>query len=134
MPRQKNMVIWCETCQQHVTLRSRSDYYLREGYSGGHCVEVVFAMCENCKSPFLMLHSGQRNVYVDWNQSPKILYPHQAHELDQVIPKSIATSYKEAFACFTQGNYTASAIMCRRVVEGLCKEFNAKGRNLNAKL
>jgi hypothetical protein len=40
----------------------------------------------------------------------------------------------KALRCFSASSYEASALMCRRSLEALCKSFTARGKSLQAKL
>ena len=46
------------------------------------------------------------------------------------MPGSIANSYAEAAKSLRAAAPIATAIMCRRTLEGICKHFGATGRNM----
>jgi hypothetical protein len=50
-----------------------------------------------------------------------ILFPGETFKL-QGVPESIARGHAEAFMCFHARAYTASALMCRRTLEAMCKD------------
>ena len=50
------------------------------------------------------------------------------------LPQAIANSLAEAVACHGAGAYRACALMVRRVLEELCADLNATGRDLKSRL
>lgn len=62
------------------------------------------------------------------------LYPQEINRVNANLPKPLKVAYKEASACFKSKAYTATAIMCRKTLEGICVEHGTKGRNLNSSL
>jgi len=63
----------------------------------------------------------------------KLLWPN-ARFLPLGTPRALAADFEEADRCFARGDYTASAIMVRRCVEGLANELDASGKDLFAKI
>jgi hypothetical protein len=97
--------------------------------------------CPDCNHPFLLRQEGayeydhrDNTGSTRWAR-PSLLFPAQPDRLDPAVPENIARSYLEARRCFYDASaYTAAAIMCRGTLEGICASFEAKGRNLQAKL
>jgi len=58
------------------------------------------------------------------------VYPPQDKQLGRSVPIPIRQAYQEAVACFKAKAFTASAIMCRKTLEGLCVEHGVKAGNL----
>lgn len=50
------------------------------------------------------------------------------------VPPAIADDAKEALLCFQVHAWKATAIMCRRVIEGTCEEKGATGSNLKEEI
>ena len=50
------------------------------------------------------------------------------------IPSSLLATLKEAISCHAAGAYRASAMMVRRLLEEICDESSATGRDLHARL
>src|SRR5260370_42497354 len=46
------------------------------------------------------------------------------------IPESLRLEHKEARACFSNGSYTATVVMVRRTLEGVCAENGVKKQPL----
>lgn len=78
---------------------------------------------------------GFGKIEVGWGK-PTQLYPvPDQRQLGLSVPESIRRDFDEALRCFNEANaYAASAIMCRKVLEGICADHHGKGRTLSAKL
>ncbi len=101
-------------------------------YHGEH---YSVALCARCSGPFLVRESlfgipGEFETVTN----EKILFPTPpAGDLDGV-PPSVLSSLEQAVRSFRTGSYDASALMCRRTVEAVCKALAASGSNLALKL
>ncbi|MBU9477668.1 DUF4145 domain-containing protein [Burkholderia multivorans] len=49
-------------------------------------------------------------------------------------PEALHGAFLEACTCYRAHAYTASAVMCRKTLEGLCAAHGVEERNLNASL
>lgn len=58
------------------------------------------------------------------------IYPPNEMDLSRVIPDALRSAYDEANVCFRAKAYTATAIMCRKILEGICEENKIQVRNL----
>lgn len=62
-------------------------------------------------------------------------YPPEAVEINpNGLPTRILTSLQEAATCYSAGCYRAAALMVRRVLEELCDDREAAGRNLKERI
>jgi len=122
------MIIHCERCEALVDAKMLKGY---EGYAEepGLPYKYSFLRCPKCDSPFLVV---QEDFGEGWD-SPYRLYPPQ-EKISSSYPDQIKQAYLEAKACFKAKAYTASAIMCRKVLEGICAEHKIKKNNLAASL
>src|ERR1035438_1505377 len=75
----------------------------------------------------------QENYGPGWESAIRV-YPPQDKRLGRSIPTPIRQSYREAVLCFKTKAFTASAIMCRKTLEGLCVEHGVKAGNLSRSL
>jgi Domain of unknown function (DUF4145) len=80
------------------------------------CNQVLLAYQESGSS----CHVGQR-----WSEPKRVYPPEQALDLPVQIPEGIRKSLEEAKRCLKAKAYPATAVMCGRAVEGLCRHFNA---------
>jgi hypothetical protein len=70
----------------------------------------------------------------DGGVTPNCCIRPKTRKLDQSVPEKIAESYQEAARTLSVDAPTATAIMCRRTLEGICSHYEAKGNNLSKKL
>lgn len=93
------------------------------------------ALCPRCNAPFLIKQSryGVPGEF-ETVTSETVLYPTNSRLPTDGIPESVHRAYQQAFRCFSGSSYEASALMCRRCLEALCKSFAASGKSLQAKL
>jgi hypothetical protein len=92
----------------------------------------TFAYCPKCKNPMLALQCNFGNGFDD--DIPSRVFPVQDRQLGWKVPDSIKRAFNEAVTCFNSKAFTASAIMCRKSLEGLCAEHGAKAANLSLSL
>jgi hypothetical protein len=119
------MITECKECEalvdaQLVTTYECSD---REDWPPG---KILFLVCPNCQNPFLFV---EENHCGNWS-GPERLYPPEDTRINPYLPKPIRLAYGEALSCFKAKAFTATAIMCRKTLEGLCVEHGIVGRNL----
>jgi hypothetical protein len=63
-----------------------------------------------------------------------VLFPPEDNRVNPRLPAPLKSAYSEAISCFKSKAYTATAIMCRKTLEGICVEHGAKGNNLVSNL
>lgn len=134
----EQMAVRCPTCERYVSAKVHGEHL---GGDPDDAYRHLLLICPECADPFLMWQRGtvEYNSFSDsmnvvW-VSNKVLYPSQPDRLSPSVPQNIAISYLEAQRCFSDASgYTASAIMCRRTLEGICEHFSASGGNLKNKL
>ena len=59
-----------------------------------------------------------------------VLWPQTDRTLSKTIPESLRLEHNEARTCFRNGAYTATVVMVRRTLEGVCAEHNVKDMTL----
>jgi hypothetical protein len=92
----------------------------------------TLATCPRCLDPLLMLQVDYGYGYDA--DAPARMFPPQDRQLGWQVPENIKNAFNEAVACFKAKAFTASAIMCRKTLEGLCAEHGVKGTNLSQSL
>lgn len=92
----------------------------------------TFAKCPKCTLPLVAVQVDMGGGFAE--DSPSRVYPPTERQLGFAVPESIRTAFNEAATCFRAKAYTASAIMCRKALEGLCLEHGVKERTLSANL
>ena len=94
--------------------------------------KYIFLKFKKCFSPILVLQKNSWNPDYggdNWNE-PIRLYPNNEFQIDPSIPKLLRDSYQEAILCFKGRAYTATAILCRRTIEGIALEKQINFKNL----
>ncbi|MGW7364631.1 DUF4145 domain-containing protein [Streptomyces sp. NPDC054841] len=80
---------------------------------------LELALCGNCHDPFLM---AEEDYGEGWDGEPAILWPKQQRPLSLQVPEALRREHEEARQCFSSKAYTATAVMVRRTLEGVCLE------------
>lgn len=96
---------------------------------------LYVALCSRCSSPFLIRRS-LHGVPAEFETitSEEVLYPSSTRLPLEGVPPSVLRSYEQAVRCFASSSFDASALMCRRAIEALCKELGATTGTLQSKL
>jgi len=97
----------------------------------------VFRKCPKCESPYLLKHSFLNHHEVGIiQQGTEQLYPSGSEQLISIesIPAEISNIYKQAKNCYEQNLPEPSIIMCRKCLEAICIDLDAKGNNLDKKI
>ncbi|ARM00487.1 hypothetical protein BOC59_10900 [Burkholderia pseudomallei] len=66
--------------------------------------------------------------------TPFIVFPQGDIRVNPSAPPEIRAAFEEACTCYRTHAYTASAIMCRKTLEGVCGAHGVNERNLSASL
>lgn len=123
------MLVECQYCEAIVdgeVIAGYDDYEEESGMAG----KYSFLKCPKCARPFIML---QVDDGPGWDE-PVRLYPPRDEGISLAIPNPIRLAYEEARACFRVKAYTATAIMCRKTLEGIAEEHKITVRNLASAL
>lgn len=124
------MLVECTHCEAIVDAKSIGSYEYcdPEGSPGRYS----FLKCLRCDSPFLVLQESigtLRNDEYVWDD-PLRIYPARDTRVNPLFPKPIRAAYTEALASFKAKAFTATAIMCRKTLEGICAEHGVKVTSL----
>jgi hypothetical protein len=100
-----------------------------------HGSSYSVGLCSRCAGPFLVRESrygvaGEFETVTD----EVILFPTTSRLPLDGVPDPVKRAYEQALRCFSAASYEASALMCRRCLQALCKSFSATGKSLQAKL
>jgi hypothetical protein len=118
------MILECKRCEALVNSELISKYTREDEHLG----TVVYSLlkCPKCERPFITEEDDLFGSYQ--------LYPAQDNRVNPTLPEPLQTSYGEAISCFKSKAYTATAIMCRKTLEGICVEHGIKSHNLVSSL
>jgi Domain of unknown function (DUF4145) len=122
------MLVECTFCEAFVDGELIADYtdYEEESDNTG---KYSFLKCPRCSRPFIVLQTDDGMGPDNWSE-PFRLYPPIEMGIDLVIPTSLRSAYGEARNCFKAKAYTATAVMCRKTLEGIADESKITARNL----
>ena len=125
------MLVDCKNCEAIVdakllhsydTWTERDDLPLR----------FNFLKCPRCHGPLVTVQEnyafsgGGEPLWED----PVRLFPPRDEPVGVAFPNSIRLPYEEALACFRAKAFAATAIMCRKGLEGMCHEHSVRVKNL----
>jgi len=137
---EETIVVSCDRCDARVAGAVEGSYekYVDEP---GFAVRLLLLRCPECASPILVSQDDEdaRFHHDDdgerWGR-PTRMYPEsEKRQLGVSVPAQIRKAFAEARSCLDYGKaYTACAIMCRKVLEGVCDSHKAEGNNLANRL
>lgn len=118
----KSFRVHCGHCMTFSLAKVHGDYIEEEDQ--GNLKRVYLGACVNCMRPLVMQQweSG-------WNDDLgplEVQFP-LAVDANPSWPAEVRDSYSEADACFKANAFNATAVMCRKTLEHICKELNVKG-------
>jgi len=119
------MLVECVDCEAIVDGIVITEYLDTEEESG-MTGKYTFLKCPRCSRPFILL---QVDDGPGWDE-PRRLYPPVEMGVSLSIPSALRSTYNEARSCFRAKAFTATAIMCRKVLEGIAETNNITARNL----
>lgn len=125
------MILECKNCQAFVNAEFVADYKyyfdIPEANVTNIPGEYELWKCPKCDNPFLLETSEIAGGLT-------VLYPPDHNRINPNLPTSLKSAYAEAISCFKAKAYTATAIMCRKTLEGICAEHGVTGNNLVSNL
>lgn len=107
------MLFFCPTCHAQTQLTLVKSYDL-----------CHFGVCAVCDSPALLAEPN--------DQTHKIqqLYPIPPGQINITLPGKVEKSYREVKKCAEAGVWLATAVMVRRTLEAIGKEFDPTAKTL----
>jgi hypothetical protein len=88
--------------------------------------------CPRCGAPMLAgteLYGTDQNENELWSD-PYRIFPPRQRSLSVLVPPRIRSSFEEGDRCFKARAYVATAIMCRKTLEGVCDDHGIKSNTL----
>lgn len=122
------MILYCKDCAALVKAEPKASYNRGDPREGPPEL-ISFLNCPQCLAPFVV---SQEEYFEDISE-PEVLHP-QLSRLTPGVPKAILATHTEADACFRARAYTATAIMCRKTLEGICAEHGISKQPLASQL
>jgi hypothetical protein len=126
-PDQRPLVVRCPICKSNVMATEQGSVE-----DGNPAAEVALFRCDECGSPLLY----RKELDYDWDEQnvkfyvTQRLWPQPSISLGEAVPLSLRQEYAQARLCFEASAYTASVVMVRRTLEGVCAENSISEKNL----
>ena len=124
------MLVECKFCEAVVDGDELHSYEVYNPEQGPP-VKYSFLRCPKCEDPFLVL---QENYGNGWDNDPYRIYPPQDKRVNPSFPEPIKNAYQEALSCFKGKAFTATVLMCRKTLEGICSVHGVMEKNLGLSL
>jgi Domain of unknown function (DUF4145) len=123
--------IQCGRCSKHVGgqiighLHESDDEYR---------YDIHLLKCPACACAIVSLTASE--FLGEWEEvgPPTRVFPAHNRELSHHTPAQVRHDFAEAQLCKSVGAFTASALLSRRVIEGIAADKGAKGSNLMRKI
>ena len=129
--------IWCTRCEKQTTAYE-TGLVAKESYIGFKNVtmparQTILACCEGCKEPSLFIREENAWDSSEWDDLVRV-WPNPVRPLSEAIPVALRTEQAEARKCFDAKAYTATVVMVRRTLEGICDHQGIKEKVLQKSL
>lgn len=128
------MIIECSECRAHVEAKVYGRF---ERIYDGRQPSALHTLlsCTKCGAPILVRQSNVGNMAEgDKWDTAFVLFPSTELRVNPNAPREIQLAFEEACACYRAQAFTASAIMCRKTLEGICAAHGVTERSLSTSL
>jgi Domain of unknown function (DUF4145) len=119
----------CSTCNTRTVAVPQTQLIAPEDVDPFRAVHVV-VMCKICYEYLLITHDWDEKKTWKFRKANKVLWPSPSREMSSKIPESLRLEHKEARSCFSTAAYTATVVMVRRTLEGVCAENGVRRQPL----
>jgi hypothetical protein len=130
------MLMHCDGCGALVNAEWQGSFTRSTGPGVGELEErFILANALDAEDHFSApkeRENGPGSEQDDW-RDPRQLYP-VSEAVSHAYPAGIRSAFTEALACYRAKGYTATAIMCRKTMEGLADAHGVQERNLGKAL
>jgi hypothetical protein len=128
------MIVECLECRSYVEAKESGSFERLSDGSGPSSLYTLLS-CSKCGSPILVRQTNIGNMAEgDKWDTPYLLFPATDLRVNPSAPRDIQAAFEEACACYRAQAFTASAIMCRKTLEGICAAHNVTERSLASSL
>lgn len=136
----ETFLVTCDTCNARVSATVEGSF---QEYADEPGITVRYALlkCPECKTPLLAAQDDEDSAYTPgyngqrWSNTTRLFPEDAKNQLGISVPEPIRRAHSEARSCFDHAQaYTACAIMCRKVLEGICESYGAKTGSLAQRL
>ena len=128
------MIIECMECRSYVEAAEHGGFERLSDGNGPSCVFSLLS-CSKCGSPILVRQTNVGNMAEgDKWDTPQLVFPTSDLRVNPKAPHDIREAFDEACNCYRASAFTASAIMCRKTLEGICAAHGVSERTLATSL
>ncbi|MFE1988281.1 DUF4145 domain-containing protein [Streptomyces mirabilis] len=116
------VVIQCHICDRPTLATLRGSWnIIPEGDEDFDPIGYLLVSCDRCRSAQLLEQEADHGQDGDLLER---IWPEDANgkSLSSSIPHAVSREMREAHACFKAKLYTATAVMVRRTLEGMCAD------------
>jgi len=120
----KEYLVQCPKCNTRTTAEPVTRYIDDDEYGKEPPWDDLYVVvrCRICYEYILIAHPKEGKDSYKFRRSNKRLWPVSDREMSSKIPESLRLEHKEARSCFSNAAYTATVVMVRRTLEGVCSE------------
>ncbi|MEU7945425.1 DUF4145 domain-containing protein [Micromonospora taraxaci] len=118
-------VLQCPECETATLAVSAGEVTVRDD-SWGPPTLISLVKCSKCHKPAVL---WQEDYGRGW-EDPVRTWPKNDRVLSMAIPEDLRREAEEARSCYQAKAYTASVVMVRRTLEGVCQQHEVKDRPL----
>jgi hypothetical protein len=115
----------CPNCKSIVQMQVDGKHKEYDSEGPGE-LEYLFGHCVRCNTSALVREWASSPETVEYDQ----LYPAKVRAHALKLPPRVDVSYKEAILCLDARAWLATAVMVRRTLEAVGKEFDPNARTL----
>ncbi|MFF0074621.1 DUF4145 domain-containing protein [Streptomyces sp. NPDC005494] len=119
-----NILATCGTCDQ-VVMAVVEGVLVEGNPNKGFPTLLQLARCLKCGDGLLAI---EEDYGKGWDGNPMTAWPNTQRSLSWQIPEILRRQHEEAHRCFSVKAYTATVVMVRRTLEGVCSNQGVDNR------
>lgn len=126
------LIVECRACEATVAAEVIASF---EHFTDDMPERTSFLKCPSCGRPLLVSQDyiGEHNGRDVWDNCYR-LFPAMDRQLSSRVPRPVRDAVAEGRRCIRAKAYTASAIVCRKAIEGICLDQGQNKGTLYDKL
>lgn len=121
----ERLTFLCPTCRARMQLLVLAKHNV-PGDDGEQVIQHFFGHCAGCNG--VGLCTRQRTGPDEWEYDEQQAYPIATKPIDFALPEEVERSWREALTCASAGAWLATAVMVRRTLEAIGREFDPNSK------
>ncbi|MDC0746349.1 DUF4145 domain-containing protein [Polyangium mundeleinium] len=118
MSMHRNPSFYCQACRMQVQLVHHGEHKYQQ--QDGASKDYVFGHCARCNRVGLVEYEHEADGGA---AEPRQLWPSVLRPIDFELPPRVMEAYQETLRCEAAGAWMATAVMARRTLEVVVREF-----------